>query len=1139
MHRINQYPFASLLIVVLGLIAPALAADPGADDRRAAAREASLDRLQTTAELAGTVPIIVQLRTETLPPIGPLRGAAGGIVEAQHRLTRRTRGIARAQDRFAAALADRSARLSHYRYLPLTALSADSDTLRRLRRMPEVLNISEDRPHRPLLNSSVPHMGGTLADTQGYTGAEWAVAIIDTGVQTSHPAFAGRVLPQTEACFSGSGIGSGSGVATGSGSVAIRSLCPNLTPCMGTRYPENTACGPGAGVACSEHGSCWHGTHVAGIALGDHSIYRGVASGAALIPIQVFVIQDDDLVAYDSDIIAGLEHVLALSQDGRAIAAVNLSLGGDTYASTPQCDLESAATKTAIDALRAAGIVTVIAAGNNAGKTAISTPGCISSAVSVGAADDGDLIPYFSNLAPALSLFAPGVSITSAVLNNGLRSASGTSMAAPHVAGAFAVLRQKASETLLEPGIDQFVAALRLTGTPITYGTNAFTTPRVQLDAALARISEPLPTEVILDSEINPGATTIVSGGFASVVSTTAYGGSALQGIRTGQPNTLRFTPLSALTPRYYDLYAWWPAHAGNTDQAVITVMTDGYRVQFIADQQRDYGQWTLFGTYLLGPASAVEISDDGRPQVMADAVRLVGRDLTPLLITTADLPTATAGSVYSVTLTADGGIPPYRWTLPSGALPAGLTLDAMTGLIAGTAVTDGIYAVTVQARDALGQQSSRNLAVQVLPSTAVFNVAAQSNGATASASSRYSAAFPITAVNDGDRTGAHWGAGGGWNDATQAQYPDWVQIDFAGSRTLTEIGIATLQDNYATALDPTPSMTFTNYGVTAWDIAYWNGTGWVGLPGGSVTGNNRVWRRLTFPAVTTDRIRVLVKSALAGYSRIVEIEANGTVAAATDPPTVNITVPTQGTTYNAPATVTVTASAADSDGSLSQVDFYADTSLIATAVEAPYDCTWTDVAAGTYVLTAVAYDDSGANTRSEPVSITVHPPLSPSINVAAQASGGVASASSVHSAAFPIQAINNGERRGLNWGHGGGWNDASQNRYPDWVQVNFSTYRSVTGIAVFTLQDDYTVPVEPTPSQTFSKYGVTAFDLQYWDGNRWVTVPDGSITGNNRIWRSITFPAINTDRIRVLINQALAGYSRIVEIEAYAMAAE
>jgi subtilisin family serine protease len=1139
MYRINQYPVAWLIVVVLGLAAPVLADDPGVEDRRVAAQEAAIDRLQTMAELAGAVPIIVQLRTDALPPIAPRRDTTGGSADVQRRLAQRTRSIARAQDRFAAALADRPTRLSRYRHLPLTALSADADTLRRLRLMPEVLSISEDRPHRPLLNSSVPHMGGTLAYTQGYTGADWAVAVIDTGVQTSHPAFAGRVLMQTEACFSGSGIGSGSGVATGSGSAAISSLCPNLTPCVGTRYPENTACGPGAGIACSGHGSCWHGTHVAGIALGDHSTYRGVAPGATLIPIQVFVIQDGSLVAYDSDIIAGLEHVLALSQDGLAIGAVNLSLGGDTYASTRQCDLESAATKTAIDALRAAGIATVIAAGNNASKTAISTPGCISSAVSVGAADDRDLIPYFSNLAPALSLFAPGVSITSAVLNNGLGSASGTSMAAPHVAGAFALLRQKASDTLVEPDLDQFVAALRLTGTPITYGTNAFSTPRVQLDAALARISAPLPTELILDSEIHPGAITIVSGTFASVTTATAYGGSALQGISTSQPNTVRFTPLTALTPGYYDLYAWWPARTGNTDQAVITVTSADDRVQFMADQQRDQAQWTLFGTYLLGAAAAIEISDSGKPQVMADAVRLVERALTQLIITTADLPSAAVGSVYSVTLTADGGIPPFRWTLQSGALPAGLTLDATTGLIAGSAVTDGVYAVTVQARDATGQQASRNLAIQVLPSTTVINVAAQSNGGTASGSSRYSAAFPVAAVNNGDRTGAHWGAGGGWNDATQAQYPDWVQIDFAGRRTITEIDIVTLQDNYTTALDPTPSMTFTNYGVTAWDIAYWDGTGWVGLPAGSVTANNRVWRRLTFPAVTTERIRVLVKNALAGYSRIVEIEAYGTVAAATRPPTVNITAPTSGSTYSAPAAVTITASAADSDGSIARVDFFAGTTLIATAVEAPHHCAWTDVAAGTYVLTAVAYDNSGANTRSEPVSITVTPPFSAPINVAAQSNGGVASASSVHSAAFPVQTVNNGERRGVSWGNGGGWNDASQNRYPDWVQVNFSGYRTITGIGVVTLQDDYPLPVEPMPTQTFSKYGVTAFDLQYWDGTRWVTVPGGSITGNNRIWRSVTFPAINTDRIRVLINQALAGYSRIVEIEAYAITAE
>ena len=60
-------------------------------------------------------------------------------------------------------------------------------------------------------------------------------------------------------------------------------------------------------------------------------------------------------------------------------------------------------------------------------------------------------------------------------------------------------------------------------------------------------------------------------------------------------------------------------------------------------------------------------------------------------------------------------------------------------------------------------------------------NVALASNGGMASASSFYSAAFPPSAVNDGDRTGINWGNGGGWNDSSADVFPDWVEIDFNG----------------------------------------------------------------------------------------------------------------------------------------------------------------------------------------------------------------------------------------------------------------------------------------------------------------------------------------------------------------------
>jgi hypothetical protein len=67
---------------------------------------------------------------------------------------------------------------------------------------------------------------------------------------------------------------------------------------------------------------------------------------------------------------------------------------------------------------------------------------------------------------------------------------------------------------------------------------------------------------------------------------------------------------------------------------------------------------------------------------------------------------------------------------------------------------------------------------------------------------------------------------------------------------------------------------------------------------------------------------------------------------------------------------------------------------------------------------------------------------------------------------------------------------------------------------------------------QTFTLNGITAFDVQYWNGTAWVTLQ--SITGNNLVWRMITFPAVTTDRIRVVVNASLNNNSRITEIEVY-----
>ena len=97
-------------------------------------------------------------------------------------------------------------------------------------------------------------------------------------------------------------------------------------------------------------------------------------------------------------------------------------------------------------------------------------------------------------------------------------------------------------------------------------------------------------------------------------------------------------------------------------------------------------------------------------------------------------------------------------------------------------------------------------------------------------------------------------------------------------------------------------------------------------------------------------------------------------VTAANTPPTVALTAPAAGTTYTAPATITMSATASDANGTVSQVQFYAGTTLVGTDTSSPYSATWTNVPAGTYVLKAVATDNSGATAASSTVTITVNP---------------------------------------------------------------------------------------------------------------------------------------------------------------------
>ncbi|MFK0011810.1 S8 family peptidase [Streptomyces sp. NPDC091027] len=358
--------------------------------------------------------------------------------------------------------------LLSYDTLPLVTLRVDRAGLDRLNRSPGVVSVTEDVPVPPALNESTVRIGSNRTAVAGNTGAGTSVAILDTGVAVKHPFLGGRV--KTEACFSVNDPAEGA-----------TSLCPN-----GSEQQETPGSADSGSGRCAALGSaCAHGTHVAGIAAGDGTglsgaPVRGVAPGADIIAIQVFSRLDSDtrclrvspcILSYTSSQIKALEKVHALKKAGVNVVAANLSFGEGLF-SDPCADDHRAPI---IDKLRAAGVATVVAAGNDHDPIAVNAPGCVPSAITVGSTTNDDQLSPFTNRGPLLDLLAPGTGIVSSVPGGGYAPDDGTSMAAPHVTGAFAVLKQA------HPGktVDQLEAMLKSDGKPLTY--EGVTTARLQL----------------------------------------------------------------------------------------------------------------------------------------------------------------------------------------------------------------------------------------------------------------------------------------------------------------------------------------------------------------------------------------------------------------------------------------------------------------------------------------------------------------------------------------------------------------------------------------------------------------------------------------------------------------------------------
>jgi hypothetical protein len=195
-----------------------------------------------------------------------------------------------------------------------------------------------------------------------------------------------------------------------------------------------------------------------------------------------------------------------------------------------------------------------------------------------------------------------------------------------------------------------------------------------------------------------------------------------------------------------------------------------------------------------------------------------------------------------------------------------------------------------------------------------------------------------------------------------------------------------------------------------------------------------------------------------------------------------------------------------------------------------------------------VVVNDSGDHLFSRVVEIeafscvpaTPPPPPTPTptpcpTNVALAANGSTAVASSSYNANFPAAGVIDGEHNGNNWASGGGWNDSTRDVYPDNVQVNFSASQTINAIDVYTLKNDPNSGSTVNDATTFTSYGNTSFNVQYWTGSAWLDVPGGAVTGNTLVKRRFIFAPITTDKIRVVVNDSGDHhFSRVVEIEAF-----
>ncbi len=374
-------------------------------------------------------------------------GTTSGMVRAV-----RLKEHAKVQASLLSRLTPETYRLRYrFRCSPVVVLSTrSSDLLRELERDPDVVTLALDAQGQGSLDMSRKMIRADEVFDMGFTGEGRIVAVLDSGVDVTHPDLEAAIIHQKRFLDQGNEVND------------------DATDLAG------------------------HGTHVTGIiaSRGKHAP-RGVAPGSLIVAVKVL---NDFNVGWISDWVAGVEHVTRLHEqdNGIQVDAINMSLESAVqYEGT--CDgAREAMTAACNDALDL-GIALIAASGNRPRQhivdgvfvPAMSLPACITSVVSVGAVRDNGEMADFTARNWLLELLAPGETIQSAWRNGGVHTLDGTSQAAPHVTASSLLLRQ--IEPTLSPR--EVTDLMVVSGVPVDDPETGLTFPRLDVLGAVLTLT--------------------------------------------------------------------------------------------------------------------------------------------------------------------------------------------------------------------------------------------------------------------------------------------------------------------------------------------------------------------------------------------------------------------------------------------------------------------------------------------------------------------------------------------------------------------------------------------------------------------------------------------------------------------------